>query len=120
LHDCVIIKNNQDKLYVNIKITNIETKKNKNDIVAVEKFYMQYKSNSSYRLNYAVFGVKFNNTKVSFCKDEIHVFSPQFLPIYVNPRNDKVQSYYTAKPEERSRQSFLTLLQEESRSIVLK
>ena len=120
LHDCVIIKNNQEKFYVNIKITNAETKTNKNDIAAVEKLYMQYKSNSSYRLNYAIFGVKFNNTEVSFCKNAIHVFSPQFLPIYVNPRNDKIQSYYTAKPEERSRRSFLKLLQKESRSIVLK
>ena len=70
-------------------------------------------------LNYAVFGVKFNNTEISFCKDAIYVFSPQFLPIYVNPRNDKIQSYYATEPVERSRQSFLKLLQKESRSIVL-
>ena len=120
LHDCIVIRNNKEKLYVNIKITNAERRANKNDIAAVEKLYMQYKSNSSYRLNYAVFGVKFNNTEISFCKDAIYVFSPQFLPIYVNPRNDKIQSYYTAEPVERSRQSFLKLLQKESRSIVLK
>ena len=120
LHDCVVIKNNKKKFYLNIKITNAETKANKNDIAAVEKLYMQYKSNSSYRLNYAVFGVKFNNTEISFCKNSIQVFSPQFLPIYINPRNDKLQAYYTAKPEERSRQAFLKLLQKTSRSIVLK
>ena len=119
LHDCIVRNNNRKKLYVNIKITNAETKANKNDIAAVEKLYMQYKSNPNYRLNYAVFGVKFNNTEISFCKDAIYVFSPQFLPIYVNPRNDKIQSYYQAEIEERSRKSFLTLLQQESRSIVL-
>jgi len=119
LHDCIIIKNSRKKLYVNIKITNAETKANKNDIAAVEKLYMQYKSNPNYRLNYAVFGVKFNNTEISFCKDAIYVFSPQFLPIYINPRNDKIQSYYQAEMQERSRESFLTLLQQESKSIVL-
>ena len=119
LHDCIVIKNSRKKFYVNIKITNAETKANKNDIAAVEKLYMQYKSNPNYRLNYAVFEVKFNNTEISFSKDAIYVFSPQFLPIYVNPRNDKIQSYYQAEMKERSRESFLTLLQQKSKSIVL-
>ncbi len=120
LHDCVILKNNKNKLYVNVKITNIDKKENKNDIAAVEKLYMQYKVNTNYRLNYIVFGVQFNNTKISFCKQYVHVFSPQFLPIYINPRNDKIQSYYKAKITERNRKSFLKILQKESRSIVLK
>ncbi|MDE0518095.1 MAG: hypothetical protein OXH36_00860 [Bdellovibrionales bacterium] len=119
LHDCIVIKNSRKKFYVNIKITNAETRANKNDIAAVEKLYMQYKSNQNYRLNYAVFGVKFNNTEISFCKKAIYVFSPQFIPIYVNPRNDKIQSYYQAEIQERSRESFLTFLQQESKSIVL-
>ena len=42
LHDCIVIKNSSRKFYVNIKITNAETKANKNDIAAVEKLYMQY------------------------------------------------------------------------------
>ena len=84
-----------------------------------KSFTCNSKSNPNYRLNYVVFGVKFNNTEISFCKDAINVFSPQFLPIYINPRNDKIQSYYTENIEERNRKSFLKLLQKESRSIVL-
>lgn len=118
LHDCVI-KKARKNYFVNIKITNAETRENKNDIAAVEKLYMQYNVNPDYRLIYAVFGFKFRNINISFVKDYIHVFSPQFLPIYVNPRNDKIQAYYKANPEERSRDEFLRLLREKSRSIIL-
>ena len=44
---------------------------------------------------------------------------PQFLPIYVNPRNDKLQAFYRASLEERTRDEFLRLLQQNSTSIVL-
>jgi hypothetical protein len=118
LHDCEIKK--EGKIYfVNVKITNAETRDNKNDIAAVEKLYMQYHTKPDYRLIYAVFGFKFRNINISFVKDYIHMFSPQFLPIYVNPRNDKIQAYYKADPEERTRGEFLRLLRENSRSIRL-
>ncbi len=104
---------------MNVKITNAETRDNKNDITAVEKLYMQYKVNKGYRLIYACFGVVFQNIKISFVPDYIHVFSPQFLPIYVNPRNDKIQAYYKHEPICRSRRVFLRLLRENSKSIVL-
>lgn len=119
LHDCIVTTNNTDKYYVNIKITNAGRRRNKNDIAAVEKLYMQYRANPDYRLIYAVFGFTFDNTTISFVKDGIHTFSPQFLPVYVNPRNDKIQAYYHATPEERTRDEFLELLQTNSRSIVL-
>ena len=51
--------------------------------------------------------------------ESIHTFSPQFLPVYVNPRNDKIQAYYHAPAEERTRDEFLEWLQTRSRSIVL-
>jgi hypothetical protein len=50
----------------------------------------------------------------------MHIFSPQFLPIYINPRNDKIQAFYHHEPEYRSRVEFLQLLREKSRSIVLR
>ncbi len=118
LHDCVIKKAGKT-YFVNIKITNAEGRRNKNDIAAVEKLYMQYNVKPDYRLIYAVFGFKFRNINISFVKDYVHLFSPQFLPIYVNPRNDKIQAYYKAEPEERSRVDFLRLLRENSRSIAL-
>ncbi len=118
LHDCEITKNGKT-YFVNVKITNSETRDNKNDIAAVEKLYMQYSANLNYRLIYAVFGFKFRNINISFVKDYIHMFSPQFLPIYVNPRNDKIQAYYKSDIIERSRKEFLQLLRENSKSIIL-
>ncbi len=119
LHDCVVTESETRRYYVNVKLTNSATRENKNDIAAVEKLFMQYKANADYRLIYVVFALFFNNTEISFVKESIHAFSPQFLPVYVNPRNDKIQAYYHASPEERTREEFLRLLQSNSTSIVL-
>ncbi|MFA5779140.1 MAG: hypothetical protein WC947_03275 [Elusimicrobiota bacterium] len=120
LHDCVI-KTEKDIYYVNVKISNAgEKKQNKNDIAAVEKLYMQYNSNPAYNLIYACFGIHFQNVNIHFDPDYLYVFSPQFLPIYVNPRNDKIQAYYKHPPQYRTREKFLSLLQKKSKSIVLK
>ena len=81
---------------------------------------MQYKANPEYRLLYVVSSFVFENITIYLEKDSVHVFSPQFLPIYINPRNDKIQAYYHANIQERSRSEFLNLLQRESQSIVLK
>lgn len=118
LHDCIIDANN-NRYFVNVKIHNIEGKKNKNDISAVEKLYMQYVANPNYRLIYACFGIKFQNLTISFEKQSVHTFSPQFLPIYVNPRNDKIQAFYHHIQIPRTRKEFLKLLKENSKSIIL-
>lgn len=119
LHDCIIHKDGK-RYFVNVKIHNADGRDNKNDISAVEKLYMQYKENSDYRLIYACFGVRFCNLTIEFAKDNVHVFCPQFLPIYVNPRNDKIQAYYHHEPEVRTRTEFLRLLRNNSKSIILK
>lgn len=118
LHDCIVDYRHK-KYFVNIKVTNTAGKRNKNDIAAVEKLYTQYKSNPAYSVIYVVFGFTFNNTEIRLAPKSIRAFSPQFLPIYVNPRNDKIQAYYDATPEERTRDEFLKLLVENSRSIIL-
>ena len=118
LHDCVIEKDGK-KFFVNIKIHQTTGKNNKNDIAAVEKLYMQYNLSDNYRLIYATFGFSFDNLTINFTKDAVHVFSPQFLPIYVNPRNDKIQSYYHHDTIHRTRAEFLQLLRSNSKSIVL-
>ena len=119
LHDCIVYKDKK-RFFVNVKVHNAEGKENKNDIAAVEKLYMQYNGNVNYRLIYACFGIKFDNLTISFVKEYVHVFSPQFLPVYVNPRNDKIQAYYHHEPEYRSRKKFLELLKVNSKSIVLR
>lgn len=118
LHDCEIMVGNK-KYFINVKIHNTDGKENKNDIAAVEKLYFQYSVNSEYNLIYACFGIKFKDIKISFIKDYLEIFSPQFLPIYVNPRNDKIQALYNHKPIIRSRKKFMDLLRIGSRSIVL-
>ena len=119
LYDCEVLTKADKRYLVNIKITSAGRKRNKNDIAAVEKLYNEYKNERSFRLIYAVFQFSFDNTKITFSKDTVHIFSPQFLPIYVNPRNDKIQAYYYAEPEERTREEFLSLLREKSESISL-
>ncbi|MCG3140080.1 MAG: hypothetical protein HDKAJFGB_01065 [Anaerolineae bacterium] len=118
LHDCILHTDNE-KFFVNVKIHNADGRENKNDIAAVEKLYMQYSANPNYRLMYAAFGVRFQNLTISFVKDDVHVFSPQFLPIYVNPRNDKIQAFYHHEPVQRTRKTFLQQLRDNSKSIAL-
>lgn len=118
LHDCVIIIG-ENRYFVNVKMHNADGRHTRNDISAVEKLYMQYNANENYRLIYAVFGIRFKNINISFVKQDVHVFSPQFLPIYVNPRNDKIQALYNHQPVTRTREDFLRLLRDNSRSIVL-
>jgi len=119
LHDCEI-KTGSQNYFVNVKIHNMAGRENKNDIAAVTKLYMQYSSNPSYNLIYACFGVHFDNIHISFDPDYLTVFSPQFLPIYINPTNDKIQAFYHHKTEDRSREEFLQTLRLKSKSIVLK
>ena len=118
LHDCEI-QSNGKKYYVNIKIHNIDGKENKNDISAVEKLYFQYVTNPKYNLIYACFGVKFDNVKVCFDQNYLILFSPQFMPIYVNPRNDKIQATYNHNIVLRTRKEFLSILKKSSKSIIL-
>ena len=119
LHDCEIIKDGKS-YFVNVKIHNIDGKENKNDISAVEKLYFQYSVNKNYILIYACFGIKFEDINISFVKNYLEIFSPQFLPVYVNPRNDKIQATYKHDKIYRSREDFLKLLRDKSKSIVLK
>lgn len=118
LHDCEIDANGK-RYYVNIKIHNMDGKENKNDIAAVEKLYFQYTANPEYDLLYACFGIRFENIRVHFERDYLVVFSPQFMPIYVNPRNDKIQATYHHDAAMRTRKEFLELLKKSSTSITL-
>ncbi|MEK7124246.1 MAG: hypothetical protein AAB877_00985 [Patescibacteria group bacterium] len=118
LHDCEIQSNNK-KYYINVKIHNIDGKENKNDISAVEKMYFQYTANPEYNLIYACFGISFENVTVHFDKNYMVIFSPQFMPIYINSRNDKIQAQYKHEIQLRTRKEFLNLLKKNSKSIIL-
>ena len=118
LHDCEINALGR-KYYVNVKVHNVDGKENKNDIAAVEKLYFQYTANQNYDLMYACFGIRFENIKILFEQKYMVLFSPQFLPIYVNPRNDKIQATYRHTEIFRTRRQFLKLLKKSSKSIIL-
>ena len=117
LHDCVL---KSDKNYVlNIKTHNADGKENKNDIAAVEKIYMQYAANEDYNVIYVCLGVHFRDIHITFEPDYLEVFTAQFLPVYVNSRNDKIQAFYKHIPVYRTRKMFLEELKNNSKSIAL-
>ena len=119
LHDCLIHIRKQE-LFVNVKISDVRKKPSKNDIAAVEKLFYWYTRDPSYDLIYACFGIAFKPpVTIEFVPGYLQVFSPQFLPIYVNPRNDKIQALYEHKPIYRTRKAFLNLLKKASHSIPL-
>ncbi len=80
---------------------------------------MQYTANPDYNLIYAAFGILFDDITIKFDLGDTLIFSPQFLPIYVNPRNDKIQAYYKHEPILRTRKEFLEILQQSSKNIIL-
>lgn len=120
LHDLSFTRSGET-FYVNIKTHQSGNKPNKNDISAVEKLYKAYLNDPDYNLYYAAFGIQINQLErmIRFESSDLLVFSPQFMPLYVNPRNDKLQAFYRHTPEIRSREAFLTGLVEKSGSIQL-
>ncbi|MCQ2361806.1 MAG: hypothetical protein MJ048_02070 [Acidaminococcaceae bacterium] len=119
LHDC-IVRANKKNYYINIKAHNYDGKENQNDIAAVEKLYMNYKECSEYNVIYVCVGIHFEGIKIVFDEEYLKVFTAQFLPIYVNPRNDKIQAKYSHTPILRSRKQFLDELANSSMSIKLR
>jgi len=119
--DCIITDNLDRKIYVNVKVTNIEGRHNKNDISAAERLYNFLINSDELGVFYVVLGIKFENTKVKFITDQIFTFNPICLPdIYVNPKNAKLQAYYDAKAVERTKKEFLDLLYEASQKKKIK
>lgn len=109
LHNC-IIEVGSKKYWVNVKIHDMNKAHSRSDISAVEKLYKQYVDYPDYELVYVCLGIHFVGTEVKFDKEYLEVFSPQFLPLYVNPRNDKIQANYHHIPQPRSRAAFLAEL----------
>jgi len=119
--DCIITDSLDRKIYVNVKVTNIEGRHNKNDISAAERLYNFLINNDELGVFYVVLGIKFENTKVKFIKDRIFTFNPIYLPdIYVNPKNAKLQAYYDAKTIKRTKKEFLDLLYKASQKKKIK
>lgn len=119
LHNC-IIEVDDKKYWINIKIHDMAKRHSKSDIAAVEKLFKQYKEIPGYNIIYACFGIHFDGNSIRFNRNYLKLFSPQFMPIYINPRNDKLQALYHHDPEHRTRKSFLDLLVRGSKSIELK
>ena len=80
---------------------------------------MQYTANKDYNIIYVCLGIHFNDIHITFDPNYLEVFTAQFLPIYINPRNDKIQSFYKHTPIYRSRVQFLNELKNNSKSIAL-
>ncbi|WP_146009762.1 hypothetical protein [Janthinobacterium sp. ROICE36] len=119
LHNCIIHVDNK-KYYINIKIHDMAKRHSESDIAAVEKLFKNYKEIPDYNIIYACFGIHFEGNSIRFDPEYLKLFSPQFMPIYINPRNDKLQALYHHDPEYRTRRNFLDLLVRGSTSIALK
>lgn len=118
LHD-LEIRVGDRQLFINVKCHQAEKKANKNDISAVVKLHKRYVEDKNYDLIYVAVGIKFEDRSVVFMSDHVNCFSPQFLPIYVNPTNDKIQAFYNHEPQVRSRSEFLRILRESSKTLKL-
>jgi hypothetical protein len=123
LHDIEFSKDGT-KYFVNVKSHQADRKANKNDISAVVKLYERYRDQPSYRLYYACVAIRFDSThknrRILFLETDMVVFSPQFLPLYINPTNDKIQAFYLHTPELRTRDQFLGELRTNSKTLKLR
>ena len=109
LHDCEIVDLSGRKHFVNIKITKTKKKQRrwKNDIAAIKKLYDEYTALPYYNVIYAICEFDFDNTIVDLKAKNVTVFSPQFLPLYINMKNGKLQAYYDAEWTLRTRDEFI-------------
>src|SRR3989344_9703864 len=60
--DCIVLPKDGGKIYVNVKVTNIDGKHNKNDISAAERLYNFLIDHNDGPLFYVVMGIQFKNT----------------------------------------------------------
>lgn len=117
LHN-IVIEKNKKKHYVKVKVHLGNGKNYQNTIASTAKLFMQYDTNLSYNLIYATVGINSQNQIVRFNEKAINVFSPQFLPISINPKTGKVIGFFQHTPIYRNRKTFLDLLAEESTAII--
>jgi hypothetical protein len=109
LHD-VQFQYEGQTFYVNIK-THQSGNRSRNDIAAVEKLYNEYLDNPSYSVIYACFEIGFEKRSIIFKRQDLIIFSPQFIrDLYVNPNNNKIQATYQHEVVARGRDEFLVLL----------
>ena len=106
LHDCELSVN--DLYYVNLKVHDMAKKHTRNDMSSAAKLYDQYCDDLTYDLIYVCYGFYFEGSSIRFDPHYLKVFAAQFLPIYVNPRNHKIQAHYAHQPQYRTRSQFLT------------
>lgn len=118
--DCVIVKG-ENRYPVNIKIFQIPSTNNRNDIASLTRLYEFYNENSENRISYICFGFEFNDFSVKFSSDNdnLIVFSPQFADdFYFNVGNNKIQFRYNHNPVPRTRDDFLEILKPEYDALI--
>ena len=116
--DYLILLLGGEKIYVNVKMHNIEKKEGKNDINQGSKIFAHFKSDPDFRFYYCVVNFEFTgktNTSISFTKEQPTIFYvPWVKDVYVNPKNGHLQATYAKKDyEPRNMKSFLDLLEKQ-------
>ena len=116
--DYLILLVGSEKIYVNVKMHNIEKKEGKNDINQGSKVFAHFKSDPDFRFYYCVVNFEFTgktNTSISFTKEQPTIFYiPWVKDVYVNPKNGHLQATYAKKDySPKNVGSFLDLLEKQ-------
>lgn len=109
----------KEKVFINVKVTDITRPVRKNDIASVKKLLNFYLENKNPLLLYVVFKIKFENIIIKF-KNHPVVRNYIWLDFIVNPRNEHVQAYYECVVVERTEEEFLELLKKKAKEKGLK
>lgn len=101
-------------VYINIKVSDVTRPIRKNDIASVQKLTSFYKDNPSALLYYVVIMLEFEGNKIHFRKEPIVRYYPWIGDFVVNARNHHLQSIYKTSIQERTTESFISLLKQKA------
>ena len=107
-----------EKIYVNVKMHNIEKKEGKNDINQGSKIFAHFKTDPDFRFYYCVVNFEFTGEKGTVAslipEKPTILYAPWVKDVYVNPKNGHLQATYAKKDyEPRNMKSFLDLLEKQ-------
>jgi len=107
---------NDEKIFINIKVTDSTRPIRRNDIASVKTLLNFYRQDINRPLFFVVIKLKFNDNKIDFTGSPIVRYYPWIKDFVVNPRNEHIQSIYEVDIEKRSTEEFLHLLKTKARA----
>jgi len=105
-------KDLNDLIYVNIKVTNVESNRQRNDMSSIKEFVNFFQDNKKKKLFYLIFPIEFDNNKIKFVKNFQCGEYIKMKDFYLNPRNEHIQAYYDVESVDRTYEDFFKILME--------